>query len=319
MKPVPRWIVIATFLAACTATPVPVDGGNVAPTATLRGLPTATASPALDASAPQATDTPQPTFTPLPSPTPLAYIVQKGDTLIGIAVQHSVSIEALEAANPGIDPGNLQIGQTVFVPPATGDNAPNQAVAPTPLPVALAPFNCSPSPVSSLICLGEFVNQLDKPVANLSVKVMLVDSNNAPVASEVAYAPLDLVPPGQAVPLAVVFPSGTQRQALAVPLTADSGAALAGHYATLTISEVTGQPAPGGFTLAATVANPTQNTLQRVVIVGTVYNAAGAVTGFRALQLPDPLKPAESTQVTLNLPGVAAAARWAIIAQGRIP
>jgi LysM repeat protein len=312
-------LLLASALAAtaCTASPTTVPGPSLAPTATLRALPTITASPFFATALP--TDTPQATFTPLPTATPLAYIVKQGDTLLGIAIQHSLTIEALEAVNPGINPTTLQIGQTVFIPPTTQDTIPNQAQAPTPLPVTVAPFNCSPSPVTSVICLGEFVNQLDQPVANLSVKVTLLDSNNNPVDSQVAYAPLDLVLPGAAAPLSVVFSTGSQHQAFAAVLTADSGAELTGYYAALTVSDVSSQPMSGGLTLTATITNSTPNPVKNVVVVGTVYNAAGAVTGFRALKLPDQIASNTSTSVELVLPGVTVAARWVIVSQGRIP
>lgn len=318
-----KWIFLAAPLAALGLTAcgafapagptLPPPG---VPTATLRGLPTLTPSPFFATALPS--DTPQPTFTALPTATPIPYVVKKGDTLIGIAVQHNVSMEALEAVNPGINPTNLQIGQTVFIPPTSPQDAPNQALAPTPLPVTLAPFNCAPSPVSSLICLGEFVNQLDQPVANLSVKVTLLDSNNSPVDSQIAYAPLDLVPPGAAIPLGVVFSAGSQHQAFAAALTADSGAALNALYTTLTTSQLDGHTSNGGFVLTATLTNTAPAPVKNVVVVGTVYNAAGAVTGFRALKLSDALAVNSSTQVELVLPGVSVAAKWVIIAQGRI-
>lgn len=44
------------------------------------------------------------------------YSVQPGDTLYEIARAHNISLSALYAANPGIDPNNLAVGQKIFVP-----------------------------------------------------------------------------------------------------------------------------------------------------------------------------------------------------------
>lgn len=44
------------------------------------------------------------------------YIVQPGDTLYGIALQFGISVEALEAANPGVDAAALAVGQTLTIP-----------------------------------------------------------------------------------------------------------------------------------------------------------------------------------------------------------
>lgn len=43
--------------------------------------------------------------------------VAQGDTLWELATRHGVDLENLLAANPGVDPGHLQIGQELVVPP----------------------------------------------------------------------------------------------------------------------------------------------------------------------------------------------------------
>lgn len=252
----------------------------------------------------------------MPTATPIAYVIQKGDTLIGIAVEYNVSLEAIEAANPGIDPGNLQLGQTVFVPAPEG-GAPSAAVASTPLPVNVGAFTCAPTPVASLICFGEFVNTTSDPITNLSARVTLLNPDNTIGDSVTVYAPLDLIPPGSAVPLAAVFANGNQRAAVGTVLTADSGAALADRYAMLTVSEVAGAESSGGFTLNGTVANVAAVTVKDIVVVGTVYNSAGAVIGYRKIALIEPLAADAGAQFSITLPGVASAARWAVVAEGR--
>lgn len=73
---------------------------------------------------PEPTEEPLPTDTPLPAPTstPSAlgqtYIVQSGDIPVDIAARFGITVEALLAANPGIDSGNLQVGQVLIIPPA---------------------------------------------------------------------------------------------------------------------------------------------------------------------------------------------------------
>lgn len=45
-----------------------------------------------------------------------SHIVQAGDTLFSIARRFGVSLDALLAANPGVDPMNLQIGEVICLP-----------------------------------------------------------------------------------------------------------------------------------------------------------------------------------------------------------
>ncbi|HLF00475.1 MAG TPA: LysM peptidoglycan-binding domain-containing protein [Anaerolineales bacterium] len=304
------------LLTACALadgpTPAPLF---VQPTVTLWQLPSATPSPTRPARLP--TETPLPPLPPLPTATPIAYVIQKGDTLIGIAVEHNISLEALEAANPGIDPGNLQIGGTVLIPPPGGEAAPNQINAPTPLPVAIGSFNCHPTPVGSLICLGEFTNSTQDSIANLSARVTLLNPDDSFGDSLTAYAPLDLIPPGAAVPLGVVFPNGAGHTAVAEPLTADSGAGLADLYTMLTVSEVVSAETTAGLNLKGTIINPASTPVNRIAIVGSVYNSAGAVIDYRRITLTEPLAPEANVSFEMIFPGVGSAARWAVIAQGR--
>jgi LysM repeat protein len=58
--------------------------------------------------------TPPPT--PTPTPTPVVYIVQSGDTLLGIAIQFDMDVDTLAARN-GIEvPEHLQTGQKLIIP-----------------------------------------------------------------------------------------------------------------------------------------------------------------------------------------------------------
>lgn len=45
------------------------------------------------------------------------YVVQAGDTFSSIAAQFRLSAAALETANPGASPADLQVGQSILIPP----------------------------------------------------------------------------------------------------------------------------------------------------------------------------------------------------------
>jgi len=55
---------------------------------------------------------------PVPGPCPggFTYVIRAGDTFFSLARRFGISVEALIAANPGVDPNNLQIGQTICIP-----------------------------------------------------------------------------------------------------------------------------------------------------------------------------------------------------------
>lgn len=314
-----RLLFIIILLTACTTTPAP---SPVAPTATLRSLPTQALISTRSAQSSTAIippPPPTPTLSPAASPTPVVYVVQSGDTLIGIAVRFGVTLEALESVNAGIDPGNLQPEQTLNIPPGAVDSlAPVPALTLAPLSVTANPFTCYPTPAASLICLSEFVNTAGQPIVNLAVQATLVNQDGKPGPSGMAYSPLDLIPPGAAVPLAVVFNAPAEgNTANALVTQADSGLGLADRFVSVTVNDVSGSPAQGGLTLSGTLVNPASTELRSIVVIATVYNALGSVTGYRKTVLAEPLAANASAMFSIILPGSSEAGRWTVIAQGR--
>ena len=58
--------------------------------------------------------TPRPT--PTRTPTPSIYVVQAGDTLLGISLEYGVTVEALAIRNGIDDPRSLRTGQRLIIP-----------------------------------------------------------------------------------------------------------------------------------------------------------------------------------------------------------
>ncbi len=77
------------------------------------------------------------------------YTIRPGDTFYRISVERNISLDAILAANPGVDPDRLSIGQTVCIP--TG--------RPTPPPTA-------PCPVLSIGSRGASVQHLQQLLIN---------------------------------------------------------------------------------------------------------------------------------------------------------
>jgi LysM repeat protein len=65
---------------------------------------------------PVAPRTPRESIPPRTPTDSRTYIVQRGDTYYSIAKRHGIKPSALEAANPGVSPNHLNIGQTLVVP-----------------------------------------------------------------------------------------------------------------------------------------------------------------------------------------------------------
>ena len=141
----------------------PVLDTNLAPMADTN-LP-----PAVDTNLPPA---PPPMVSPAPPPPPpmaaTEYVVIKGDTLSSIAKKFGVTIKALEAANPGVVPTKLQVGQKLSIP------------APTASPTAPAPTGMVPGSATA----GEELytvksgDTLSKIARTYGVTVKAIESEN---------------------------------------------------------------------------------------------------------------------------------------------
>jgi LysM repeat protein len=106
--------------------PAALSVGDLVRLPALSGDPPPTATPTSDAPPPTATIAVEPTSVPptitpevaaTPSSLGQTYVVQAGDIPVTIAERFGITVEALIAANPGMNPNNLQIGQVLIIPP----------------------------------------------------------------------------------------------------------------------------------------------------------------------------------------------------------
>ena len=220
----PFCLALVALLAACA-----VEGGEFSgsPPATFVPYRTATATPSPQ---PLAAGTVLPP-TPQATPTPFMHVVQKNDTLLGIALRYGVELADLLAANPGVNPRVLSIGQQIRIPGPAAESAAGFLPTPTPVPVDLSDTQCYWD-LDRLVCLATARNPGQRALESVSAMVAVADAAGEPLAAGAAFAPLNLLPPGASIPLEVSF-SGlprTQVRASAWPLTAFLAAGVEARY-----------------------------------------------------------------------------------------
>lgn len=136
----------------------------------------------------------------LPSATPQIYVVVLQDTLFGIAARHDITVEELRAANPNVDPLLLTPG-TELVIPVAGATPAAALPSPTPVPVQTGPVNCYLSALGELWCFFLVQNINEGPIENPIGQVDLLSADGEVLTSLQAIPPLNVLPPGWAMPL----------------------------------------------------------------------------------------------------------------------
>ncbi len=245
------------------------------------------------------TPTPRPTATPRPvtpiasptptiTPTPTIYTVQAGDTLLKIAIQFERTTEAIQEANGIVDPRFLQIGQELIIPPPETNPEAPPTPTPTPPPLTVEAINFQKTRQGTLWGLGEVRNPGDEYLTEVVVEASLFDGAGVLLAREASFTQLDVIPPQQAVPFALLFESPpadfAQYQVVAVsglPLSPE-----ARYYFDLEIFDLNGSPAGAAtYRLEGKLRNSGPSDAEAIRLVAVAYDEAGQVLAQRQAQL----------------------------------
>lgn len=285
-SPYIRCILLITALVVLTAcgevvTPQPTivtspaDTATPAPTSTLRPTATAPIVP------------PAATATPTITPTPVIHVVQEGETLLSIAFDYGVSLQALQATNGIENPLLLQIGQELIIPigEEVTETTPGLLLpTPTPLPFDVQGVAFYETPVGSLECLGEVVNTTAFTLTNVLVRVTLYDNAGAALATGDVPAAADLIPSGGRSPFRILFtaPPPAWASPQVTVIRGDAAGALVASYVPIVVTEIEAQPSGSQFQVSGVVENTSvEQAAGSVSIIVTTYDAQGLVTGFR--------------------------------------
>jgi LysM repeat protein len=197
------WILLLLVFAlpACAPTPAALPTSTALRAGALTPYlpPTLTLTPTL------AVTLPAPTETPAPTPTPFTYTVKKGDTMGGIAFNYGLSLDQLLAANPTVQPRMLSVG-TVLIIPLEGE-LPTAVPQPTSLPLPTAAPLCYSQADGGMWCFLPVTNDQAQAVESLTATISLVSAFGENLGSQPASALLDLLRPGETLPLVAYFPA----------------------------------------------------------------------------------------------------------------
>ena len=99
------------------------EAENTPPPAETNAVVVDTNPPPMEASNPPVAAPPVVAPAPVPEVAGTEYVVVKGDSFAKIAKKNGVSVKAIEAANPGVEPTKLKVGQKLSIPASAGGAA----------------------------------------------------------------------------------------------------------------------------------------------------------------------------------------------------
>lgn len=257
---------------------------------------------------------------PTPSPTPVTHVVQRGETLIGIAVRYGISLEALQQANPTVSAQFLSVGATLVIPISEDSAVIQAAGAPTPMPVTLGEPACYPQETGALICMVAARNPGELALEAVSARVTLAGADGLPLAEAVAGPALDVLLPGGMIPLIARFaPPLAGHAAVGVtPLTAYPLADVASRFVPLTVRTDDISAGPLQWIARGQVVNESGVVAGRIRLALVLWGEAGTVAGVRRLDWAEPLAPGEARAFTLTASSAGAKViRAEVLAEGQ--
>ena len=196
-------VVVCLLLAGC----LPAQVAASEPQAVL--TPFFTSTPPEAAAAPaQPTETPQPE--PTATPETLIHIVALQETISSISLRYGVSMDAVIAANPDVDPRALTVGTELVIPGVSPEVAFDPQAESLALEVGEAV--CLPTAEGGLWCGALVSNPLNRPAEGMIVAFTISDGDSQTLTQNVP-ALLNRLDPGQALPAVAYFPPPAPRAA----------------------------------------------------------------------------------------------------------
>lgn len=236
----------------------------------------------------------------------------------GIAWKYRVSLEALMAANPTVQPNIMSVGTRLVIPPSQtqspGGDSPANADAnpptPTPVPVTAGNLRCAQVEDGGMWCMLPVRNTQDYPLEGFRAVFHLAGQQPGTVLSQMAFLPLDRLEPGAWLPLAAYFPPEQTAQ-LTSPYQTSSELLTAfpspddGRYLPAHLKKIKVLLAENGRSaeLTADVIHEGPRNARRVWVAAVAYDSQGNMVGVRRWekQGDQPLERGQALAVAMSV------------------
>lgn len=159
------------------------------------------------------------------------------------------------------------------------------AFSPTPFPLRVTAPVCYETPFGSLWCLGELFNNNGIALDQIVIRLYLTDAQGNILAQAETALPRSILFPGEQSPYGILFRSipASMENVIATVARAEPNATA--RKRNITLKKLKFLTQQSAFVLSGIVQNNTDDPLNTLIVVVTLKDAAGRVTGFRQVRL----------------------------------
>jgi LysM repeat protein len=218
----------------------------------------------------------------------VVHTIAAGETLIVIARQYGVSVQAIQEVNGITDPRTLRVSQEILIPtdPEAQLGVGTPTPEPTPLALELGPVYFGTENADGLWALGEVKNPGDQPLEGVRIGLQLLDDAGQVLTEGDAPIATNLLEVDASSPYGIRFDPVPEdfTNYFVYTLSAYPGH-LGVHYRDLQVIEVQGEGERYyTFDLTGIVRNTGPEDAVEVTVTATLYDALGQVIGFRKVE-----------------------------------
>jgi LysM repeat protein len=248
-------------------------------------------------------------------------VIQRGDTLLDVAIRFGVSAQSIQDANGITDPRSLQISQELVIPREALTATGTPTATATPLPFAVENITFNRTPLGGLWCFGEIHNITGVELEQAGVTISLLDEGGKALAHMQERVQVELIPPGGRAPFAARFDQPPQNfvSYTVAPWLGVRGY-VGSYYRDLEARNVAGTGERyAAYTVSGIIANIGPEDAVGVTVTVTIYDALGRVLGVRRGP-PDHNVIPRGGETTFSLqltPAGGPVARYSVSALGR--
>jgi hypothetical protein len=159
------------------------------------------------------------------------------------------------------------------------------AFSPTPFPLRVTAPVCYETPFGSLWCLGELFNNNGIALDQIVIRLYLTDAQGNVLAQAETALPRTILFPGEQSPYGILFRSVPASMENVIATVARAEPNTTARKRNITLNKLKFSPQQSAFVLSGTIQNNTGDPLSSLIVVVTLKDAAGRVTGFRQVRL----------------------------------